>query len=203
MSRTRLLAASGGLLMAIVVVVTATWVLAPSDPSSPYFPTRKVAGMPFNMSQSSTGTAGAATQLHLPNGPIARPNSKLTPGAISIHDLATLCRQPKHTKGIFAPLDPLIPLAYQQAVFAAYKIPAASQRKYGLDLLIPIQLGGAITAPNIWPVPIARGLGFHDKEVLNVRMHVLVCHGEMTLAQAQRLMAADWVTLWLRYGARP
>jgi hypothetical protein len=45
------------------------------------------------------------------------------------------------------------------------------------------------------------GVSFHQKEVLNQRMHTLVCHGEMPLAQAQHEMATDWVGLWAKYGA--
>jgi hypothetical protein len=50
-------------------------------------------------------------------------------------------------------------------------------------------------------MPLNRGLSFHQKQVLNIRVHVVGCHGEMKIDQAQRAFETDWVKLWSQYGA--
>jgi hypothetical protein len=44
------------------------------------------------------------------------------------------------------------------------------------------------------------GVGFREKEILNIRLHVMVCQRAMPLDQAQRAVASDWVKLWLKVG---
>jgi len=137
----------------------------------------------------------------VPHGPLARPDPNLTPGVIATSDVATVCSQSKHTRGLYGSNNVLISQEDQQAILSAYKVPAQQAKHYGFDFLIPLQLGGANARPNIWPVSRTHGVGFHEKYVLNIRMHVLVCHGDMPLDQAQRAMASDWIKLWMRYGA--
>jgi hypothetical protein len=185
--------------LVLMTLVASSCLIGPADPSAQFFAASRASA-----NIASTGTVSSKTSqvaMQVPRGPVARPDAKLTPGVVAIHDLATVCRQAKHTKGLFAPLDPLITPANQQAVFAAYKISVQQEKRYGLDFLIPLQLGGANVPANIWPVSSSRGVGFREKEVLNQRMHILVCHGDMPLDQAQREMAGDWVKLWVAYGA--
>jgi hypothetical protein len=94
----------------------------------------------------------------------------------------------------------LVSPADQQAIFDEYHIPAANTKHYGLDFLVPLQLGGANARANMWPVSTSHGVGFHEKEVLNIRLHELVCRRDLQLDQAQKAVAADWVKLWLVYG---
>jgi hypothetical protein len=110
-------------------------------------------------------------------------------------------RESKHTRGLYSQNNLLIPPADQQAVLAAYKIPAQQAKHYGFDFLIPLQLGGANARQNIWPMSRTRGVGFREKYVLNIRMHVLVCHGEIPLQQVQQAIASDWIKLWMQYAA--
>lgn len=188
--------------VALACVVSLDFVLGPPDPSARYFPNTKiVANHAANADLSLKRATGPVANRPIPTGPIPRPNSQLTPGVVAETSLAKVCAQPKHIHGLFNPANPLIPLDQQQTVFNAYKIPPARQHLYGLDLLIPIQLGGAITPANVWPMPPMHGVSFHAKEVLNQRVHTLVCHGEMPLDKAQQEMATDWVGMWAKYGA--
>jgi hypothetical protein len=173
-----------------------------SDPSAQYFPSRPpVSNGSADLSSAViSGTVSGNGTLLIPHGPLSRPDPKLTPGAIATTDLAAVCRQAKRTRGLYSTNNPLIAPSDQQAVFSAYKIPPSLAKHFGLDFLVPLQLGGAVTTANIWPMARSRGLGFHEKYVLNLRMHILVCHGEMPLQQAQHEMAADWIKLWTRYG---
>ncbi|TAN33901.1 hypothetical protein EPN29_04520 [bacterium] len=192
-----------GLLVGVAVVLIAS---RPADPSAQYFPTTRLVAnpdVPVDTIDSSK-IAKDTPPRQLPHGPIARPRPDLTPGAVAVKDVLSVCRIEKKSHALFAPgtLSTVIPPAIQQAVFSAYKIEPRLTMQYGLDFLVPLQLGGASVTSNIWPVPRTdHGLGFREKEILNIRMHVLVCHGEMPLAEAQKEIASDWVTLWIKYGA--
>jgi hypothetical protein len=122
---------------------------------------------------------------------VARPNQRLTPGVVALRDLTTVCQQPKRTR---AP----IPYAQQLSVLSEYRITSWNASNYGLDFLVPVQLGGAAVMGNIWPAALS-GIGFHEKEQVNYRMRLLVCQGGMPLGEAQREIAADWYSLWVKY----
>jgi hypothetical protein len=124
---------------------------------------------------------------------VARPNPRLTPGVVAVRDVAAVCQQPKRAR---AP----VPFGQQQAILTAYGITAQDAKKYALDYLVPLQLGGATVNANLWPAA-TRGFGFHEKQQLNARLRILVCRGEVPLADAQRDIAADWYVEWLLYGA--
>jgi hypothetical protein len=201
--RTRLIGAAllAAPLMAIALVAV-SFLLGPSDPSAPYFPTTRLNANHAGSAEISgmAVTAGPSHNLKSPTGPVARPDSRVTPGVVATTDVGAVCKTSKHVPRI-SPTNPLIPLSEQDAIFKAYRISPSASKRYALDFLIPMQLGGAMTAANVWPMSTTKGVGFTEKQLLNVRMHILVCHGEMPLTQAQTLMANDWVGLWVRYGA--
>jgi hypothetical protein len=173
-----------------------------ADPSAQYFPTSQPVATPVSGDVNFAGTpAGSGSTMVLPHGPLARPDPKLTPGVIASTDVAAVCRQSKRARGSYSQSNLLISAGDQQAVLDAYKIPAQQAKHYGFDFLIPLQLGGANARANIWPLLRNHGVGFREKYVLNIRMHVLVCHGDMGLDQAQKAIATDWIKLWMQYGA--
>lgn len=79
--------------------------------------------------------------------------------------------------------------AKYQVAYPAYGIPAGTVSE--LDHLVPLELGGSNAITNLWPevgpVPNAK-----DKVENDLRADV--CAGELTLAQAQLAIAADWET---------
>ena len=77
-----------------------------------------------------------------------------------------------------------------------YTTPAL-QHKYTLDYLVPLALGGSTSIANIWPASM-RGVGFFQKQQLNAVLFGLVCHGAVPLVAAQRQIANDWYSAWLR-----
>ena len=91
-----------------------------------------------------------------------------------------------------------IPYSQRLQVLSDYGIPADRYADYGLDYLVPLQLGGAAVIENIWPAAVS-GVGFHEKEQLNYRMRLLVCQGSMPLGDAQKEIATDWYSLWVKY----
>ncbi len=83
----------------------------------------------------------------------------------------------------------------KEASLAAYG-DAGPLHNYEYDHLVPLELGGAGNDPrNLWPEP---GATPNPKDDLENRMRSMVCAGEISLAAAQREIAADWVTAYHR-----
>jgi hypothetical protein len=72
-----------------------------------------------------------------------------------------------------------------------------------VDHLISIELGGSNAIRNLWPEPYAGRWGARTKDVLENRLHDLVCEGRLALASAQRQEAQDWVAAYRRYVGSP
>jgi hypothetical protein len=60
-----------------------------------------------------------------------------------------------------------------------------------LDHLVPLELGGANDASNLWPEP---GRIPNPKDAVEGRLHREVCAGKISLRAAQQAIAADWET---------
>lgn len=68
------------------------------------------------------------------------------------------------------------------------------------DHLIPIELGGASKSTlNLWPQPVGGNSGANLKDKLELKLNALVCSGSVTLAEAQKAIAADWYGAYIKY----
>ncbi len=93
--------------------------------------------------------------------------------------------------------------AEKARVYARYGI-AWVPYQHEIDHLISLELGGSNAIRNLWPEPYAGRWGARTKDVLENRMHALVCSGQMSLAAAQHQEATDWVAAYRRYvGEQP
>ena len=64
---------------------------------------------------------------------------------------------------------------------------------YEYDHFVPLELGGATNdRRNLWPEP---GAAPNPKDAVEDDLNHKVCEGQMTLAQAQRAIVANWVAL--------
>lgn len=81
-------------------------------------------------------------------------------------------------------------------MYAEYGIASHSPGEYEVDHLISLELGGSNAVANLWPEAALPRPGFHEKDALENRLHALVCAGRMTLAQAQRLIATNWLAAY-------
>jgi hypothetical protein len=73
-----------------------------------------------------------------------------------------------------------------------------------VDHLISLELGGSNVIRNLWPEPYAGKWGARTKDVLENRLHELVCEGRLVLASAQHQEARDWIAAYRRYvGSAP
>ena len=124
-----------------------------------------------------------------------RPDPRLTPGAALDVTAADVC-VPGYARRVRR-----VPLAVWRAAYARYGIRAHAPGSYEVDHLISLELGGSNALANLWPEPMD-GLGgwnARTKDVLENRLHALVCRGAVDLGTAQRAIAADWVGAYRRY----
>lgn len=99
------------------------------------------------------------------------------------------------------------PSAYTSALKVAqifeYGYADKNPTHYQEDHLVPLELGGAPRDPrNLWPQPntilLADGttIGSDEKDDLEDELHDQVCAGTLTLSDAQRAIAGDWIAAW-------
>jgi hypothetical protein len=72
--------------------------------------------------------------------------------------------------------------------------------EYEEDHLISLQLGGHPTDPkNLWPQPYRIKCGARIKDALETKLKRMVCDGKLTLAEAQKAIAANWIAAHRKY----
>ncbi len=87
----------------------------------------------------------------------------------------------------------------KQASMAAYR-DGGSLHDYEYDHLVSLELGGALNDPrNLWPEP---GASPNPKDSVENALHRMVCSGQIPLAQAQHIIATEWVS-WARSHTAP
>jgi hypothetical protein len=122
------------------------------------------------------------------------PNAKLTPGeANPVLTQKKICA-PEFRTGPFRN----VPASRKAKVYAAYgmknhKGACAGKEGCELDHLLSLEIGGSNSAKNLWPQHYVGTWGAHKKDVLENRLHKLVCSGEMTLKEAQTCIATNWI----------
>ncbi|MEA2669856.1 MAG: hypothetical protein QOG45_76 [Chloroflexota bacterium] len=143
---------------------------------------------------------GAATPSAAPTATpavagAALPDAHLSPGeAFPGVTAAQVC-----TPGYSGRVRHVEPRQYV-GVYAAYGVPYPQPSgSFELDHLIPLELGGDNADANLWPEAASPVPGFHQKDVLENRLHELVCSGRMALGDAQHAIASDWYAAYRTY----
>jgi hypothetical protein len=67
-----------------------------------------------------------------------------------------------------------------------------------VDHLVSRELGGADALPNLWPQPYNPKPGAHEKDWLENELHKEVCHGLISLEDAQQEIRTDWYAAYLK-----
>ncbi len=80
--------------------------------------------------------------------------------------------------------------------------PAPEPPLYEIDHLISLELGGADDVKNLWPQPYYQHPGAREKDLVENYLHRSVCSGKIELQEAQREIATDWYSLYLRIGKK-
>ncbi|MBT8159989.1 MULTISPECIES: hypothetical protein [Arthrobacter] len=124
------------------------------------------------------------------------PDASCTPGAIDpavteANISSTICKS-GYTTTVRAPVsdtDKVKKLSLQQ-----YGLAPSSSTEY--DHLISLQLGGTNAVSNLWPEPNREGAPgtTNPKDAIETRLNKAVCSHRVTLADAQKAIARNWVT---------
>jgi hypothetical protein len=121
-----------------------------------------------------------------------RPNHNLTSGDIMETRLQTIC-EPGYTDRVRH-----VTWFTKLKVFLRYRtlwIPG----RYEVDHLVPLELGGSNAITNLWPQPKKGTWTASQKDVLENKLHDLVCSNQLDLQEAQKSIAEDWIGAYQRY----
>jgi hypothetical protein len=121
-------------------------------------------------------------------------DSHVTPGATFNVSTATICRSG------YASSVRYVPESAKNRVYAEYGILHHSTNQYEIDHLISLELGGSNSISNLWPELNDHPHGYlNSKDILENRLHALVCSGALSLSSAQRQISTDWVVTYHEY----
>jgi hypothetical protein len=140
------------------------------------------------------------TSCHIVNGGL--PDPKCTPGAINPSVTQnniknTICVH-DYTKTIRPPVSYTTPLKIK--LMRSYGF-TDSRSNYELDHLIPLAVGGHPTdVKNLFPEPGYGQYNFHIKDRFENYLHRAVCNGSISLSEAQKQIANDWISSWKNAG---
>lgn len=118
-------------------------------------------------------------------------NPSLTPGAVLTTSAAKVC-----VSGYSSSVRD-VPASEKEAVYARYGVPHVAYR-HEVDHLVSLEVGGSNAITNLWPEPYAGRWGARTKDVLENKLHELVCSGRLSLPYAQHIEATNWVAAYRR-----
>jgi hypothetical protein len=135
-----------------------------------------------------------------------KPNSKVTPGALNPAVNQANINQNVCKANWTSTVRP--PVSYTNKLKATqlagdYKsfiaLYGAAASGYEEDHLISLQLGGSPTDPkNLWPQPYS-GSNARKKDVVETKLKNMICSAKISLADAQKAIATDWVAAYNKY----
>jgi hypothetical protein len=124
---------------------------------------------------------------------IVLPDTHLTPGAVLTTDIQTICvsgysKTVRHTSG-----------KLKAQIYREYGIERKSG-KYEIDHLIPLSIGGADVAENLWPESYeSEPWNAVVKDRLELKLHELICHRDLDIRVAQKAIADNWIEAFERF----
>jgi hypothetical protein len=85
-------------------------------------------------------------------------------------------------------------------LYRGYGIAHHASGEYEVDHLISLELGGSNDIKNLWPESHqTKPWNAHVKDKLEDRLHELVCAGRLSLPEAQKAIATDWIAAYRRF----
>jgi hypothetical protein len=127
------------------------------------------------------------------------PDAGCTPGAVDQavtqdNIQQTICVA-NYTARVRPPTSYTTPL--KQTLMPAYGLAGLAIADFELDHLISLELGGAPRdVANLWPEPWTGSLNARQKDVVETFLRTQVCRNAITLGEAQREIAVDWVAVY-------
>lgn len=120
----------------------------------------------------------------------ALPDPACTPGAVFNVSTTQIC-QSGYSSSVRN-----VPTSEKNQVYAEYGIASHTTGEYEVDHLISLELGGSNDIANLWPEAASPKPGFHEKDQVENYLHSQVCSGKMSLADAQRQIATNWLAVY-------
>jgi len=132
------------------------------------------------------------------------PIHSATPGAIdpivTQENIGSTICVVGYTKTVRPPVSYTNALKSQQLRTTYVRYGTTDRTLFEEDHLIPLAVGGAPRdARNLWPEPWSGSLGARKKDVLELKMHLMVCAQQITLKAAQAVFATNWYQGYLKY----
>jgi hypothetical protein len=94
-----------------------------------------------------------------------------------------------------------VPSTVKNEVYAEYGMqPGVAPCPCEVDHLISLELGGSNDKSNLWPQPYTGQWNAREKDKLENFLHKQVCDGKITLEEAQRKIASNWIQTYLEFG---
>ncbi len=125
------------------------------------------------------------------------PDPHLTPGAVKTRDIGRICAR-GYTKTVRHTSARL-----KRQIYRQYGINRRGGH-YEIDHLIPLELGGADVAANLWPQSYdTRPWNARVKDQLENFFHAEVCARRFDIDLAQREIAANWIAAYRQYLGEP
>ena len=122
------------------------------------------------------------------------PNRATTPGAALDVTAADIC-VPGYSRKVRS-----VPAAVKRQAYANYGIRSHQPGEYEVDHLISLELGGSNSIRNLWPQSFrTHPWNAYVKDALENELHRRVCAGTIDLAEAQRVIASNWVIGYRAY----
>ena len=122
------------------------------------------------------------------------PDPGITPGSTRTVSLTELCAV-EHEDVVVN-----VPVPLQSQVFREYGIKGVPDADYEVDYLITPGLGGADDVRNLWPEPHANTTwNSYVKDQLEDHLHRMVCDGKVSLGEAQKEIAGNWIAAYQKY----
>jgi hypothetical protein len=122
------------------------------------------------------------------------PDPGITPGATREVALADLCSAGEEE------VVRSVPSSLRERIFQEYGIGGVPATEFEIDYLITPGLGGSDDVRNLWPEPHSNTVwNSFVKDQLEDRLHHMVCERKISLNEAQREIASNWIEAYKKY----
>jgi len=134
------------------------------------------------------------------------PIHSLTPGAtdpaVTQENIVSTICVVGYTKTVRPPASYTNALKLKQLSGSYSRYGSTNMKLFEEDHLIPLAVGGSPRSPkNLWPEPWDGARGARMKDVLELKMHLMVCAHQITLKAAQSIFTTNWYLGYLKYVA--
>jgi len=123
------------------------------------------------------------------------PIDSLTPGAV----MRNVTKDEICVTG-YSSLVRSVSSAKKKQVFELYNVEPKSDN-FGIDHLIPLQIGGSNELTNLWPLTYNHKYLWNKyrKDTLENKLRKMVCAGDLELQVAQREISKNWIAAHKKY----